>query len=386
MDRVTRAAQQVDDQFYRVLTVLRAVTLVYAVGVNAARWRDFEHPVTAWVLIGVMVVWSGVVTWLYEPRHRASWVFVVDMLVTLALLRSTQYVHTPEMLAEHTFTLTTYWVTTVVLCWAVRWGVTGGLLATAIVQSVDVTMRPTVNSSTVGNIFLMVLAAMLVGYCARALRVSAVRRVEAERAAAMATERERLARAVHDGVLQVLALVQRRGNEIGGEAAELGRLAGEQELALRSLIQSRAREDSAGDGGVADLGRALDALAEPTVSVATPSRPVMLPSETVEEVLGAVLACRANTLVHGGPDTSTWILLEAERDRVVVSVRDDGPGIPEGRLERAEAEGRLGVANSIRGRLRDLGGEAVLVDTAGQGCEWELIVPLHRVPGAASAR
>ncbi|MBW9211447.1 histidine kinase [Mumia sp. zg.B21] len=383
---MTRAAQQVDDQFYRVLTVLRAVTLVYAVGVNAARWRDFEHPVAAWLLIGVMVIWSGVVTWLYEPRHRATWVFIVDMVVTLALLRSTQYVHTPEMLAEHTFTLTTYWVTTVVVCWAVRWGVTGGLLATAIVQTVDVTMRPTVNSSTVGNIFLMVLASMLVGFCAHALRVSAVRRVEAERAAAMASERERLGRAVHDGVLQILALVQRRGNEIGGEAAELGRLAGEQELALRSLIQSRGRDEPTTDGQMIDLGRALDTLAEPRVSVATPSRPVMLPAEVVEELVAAIRACRANTTLHGGPEPSTWILLETVGDRVVVSVRDDGPGIPSGRLEEAEAEGRMGVATSIKGRLRDLGGSADLVDTGGQGCEWELSVPLTRVSWPTGAR
>ena len=34
-----------------------------------------------------MVVWSGVVTWLYEPRHRATWVFIADMAITLALLR-----------------------------------------------------------------------------------------------------------------------------------------------------------------------------------------------------------------------------------------------------------------------------------------------------------
>lgn len=39
-----------------------------------------------------------------------------------------------------------------------------------------------------------------------------------------------------------------------------------------------------------------------------------------------------------------------------MTVRDDGPGIPEGRLAQAEGEGRLGVALSIRGRLRDLGG------------------------------
>lgn len=41
---------------------------------------------------------------------------------------------------------------------------------------------------------------------------------------------------LHDSVLQVLALVQRRGTEVGGEAAAIGRLAGEQEAALRALI------------------------------------------------------------------------------------------------------------------------------------------------------
>ena len=61
----------------------------------------------------------------------------------------------------------------------------------------------------------------------------------AERTAATEAERARLARAVHDGVLQVLALVQRRGGELGGEAGELGRLAGEQEIRLRALIRAQ---------------------------------------------------------------------------------------------------------------------------------------------------
>ena len=47
----------------------------------------------------------------------------------------------------------------------------------------------------------------------------AVERDQALRAAAVAQERARLARAVHDGVLQVLALVQRRGGELGGDSA-----------------------------------------------------------------------------------------------------------------------------------------------------------------------
>jgi len=33
------------------------------------------------------------------------------------------------------------------------------------------------------------------------------------------------------------------------------------------------------------------------------------------------------------------------------------------------------VAESIRGRMNDLGGEAVLTTAPGQGTEWELVVP-----------
>ena len=58
-----------------------------------------------------------------------------------------------------------------------------------------------------------------------------------------------------------------------------------------------------------------------------------------------------------------------------MSVRDDGPGIPEGRLAEAEEQGRLGVSESIRGRMRDLGGRAELTTAPGQGTEWELSVP-----------
>ena len=62
-------------------------------------------------------------------------------------------------------------------------------------------------------------------------------------------------------------------------------------------------------------------------------------------------------------------------DEVIVSVRDDGVGIPEGRLAQAEAEGRMGVSKSILGRVQALGGTAVLQTGPGEGTEWEINVP-----------
>ncbi len=78
--------------------------------------------------------------------------------------------------------------------------------------------------------------------------------------------------------------------------------------------------------------------------------------------------------MHVGADAPSWVLLEAFPDRVELSVRDEGPGIAEGRLAEAEREGRLGVTESIRGRIADLGGTALLT-TGSTGSEWEFSVP-----------
>ena len=58
-----------------------------------------------------------------------------------------------------------------------------------------------------------------------------------------------------------------------------------------------------------------------------------------------------------------------------MTIRDDGPGIPDGRLAEAAAAGRLGISHSIRGRLRDLGGSAVISSAAGEGTTVELCLP-----------
>ncbi len=110
------------------------------------------------------------------------------------------------------------------------------------------------------------------------------------------------------------------------------------------------------------------------VTVSLPGMAVPMPAHAVDEIVAAVSACISNTLVHVGRSAPSWVLLEAFPDRVVVSVRDEGPGIPAGRLEAAADDGRLGVTESIRGRIRDLGGTAE-VTSGSYGTEWELTVP-----------
>jgi signal transduction histidine kinase len=123
------------------------------------------------------------------------------------------------------------------------------------------------------------------------------------------------------------------------------------------------------------------------VTVSAPGTPVLLPGRSVSELGAAVGAALDNVRRHAGPQARAWILVEDEPEEVVVSVRDDGPGFDAAvRLGEAAREGRLGVRQSIRGRMSDLGGSAEIVSVPGQGTEVELRVPRrHRRSGEGGA-
>jgi signal transduction histidine kinase len=216
-----------------------------------------------------------------------------------------------------------------------------------------------------------------IGFASTVLRRSAERLRHAVASEAGMRERERLARAVHDGVLQVLGYVRRRGAELGGAAAELGVLAGEQEFALRTLLTTGAAPVDV--HGRRDLAAALRMLASEHVSVSTPAQRVELPAHVVDELVAVAGAALANVAEHVGPDAPAWVLLEDTKYGVEISVRDEGPGIPDGRLATAEAEGRLGVPRSMRGRVHDLGGTISCDTGPGRGTDWTISVPKREV-------
>jgi signal transduction histidine kinase len=361
----------VQDTMLRALGILRFLVLLNAIGIYLLRYDGYDHPlVGALVMVG-LVAWTAFVVWAYAaPARRTPLLLVADLVVAVAAIGLSPYVKGEGLNA----TLPGFWVMGVVLAWAILWRWAGGLTAAAVVSIADISIREDFTQKAYGNIFLLILGGAIVGFLSGLLQQMAGQRDRAERAAATAAERQRLARVVHDGVLQVLALVQRRGPELGPDGAELGRLAGEQEVRLRGLVQQDSRELIAPLGDQ-DLAQLLSGLQSAQVHVAVPGTPAVLAAEPAGEVMAAVESCLSNVRHHVGRDAEAWVLLEELDDRWVVSVRDDGPGIPEGRLEESAAEGRLGVHQSIVGRLRDLGGSATVHSAAGQGTEWELAVP-----------
>ncbi|MET8521368.1 DUF5931 domain-containing protein [Nocardioides sp. NPDC004968] len=364
------AAIEVESRLFRALAVLRVVVLINAIALTIYRAANFDPPAAALICALVMVGWTAFALWAYAaPARRTAVLVGADLAIALGLLLVTPLVKGPGFQAS----VPGFWVSGALLACAIHYRWIGGLLAGVALASVDLVLRQEIDQSIYGNAFLLVIGGPVVGYMCESVQRMALERDEAQRAAARAEERARLARAVHDGVLQVLALVQRRGGELGGDAAELGRLAGEQERELRALIRGEqpGRDPAV---GMVDLAAALAELETGTVTVSGPATAVEMPARPAEEIVAATRAALDNVRRHVGEDARAWVLLQAFPDHVEVSVRDDGPGIAAGRVVEAGAQGRLGISESIRGRIEDLGGKAELI-TGATGTEWELTVP-----------
>ncbi|GAA2443805.1 DUF5931 domain-containing protein [Streptomyces macrosporus] len=395
----------VEQPLWSALTAYRVLTMGYALALYVHAYDAYVHPLGAGAYLAVLAVWTLATVRRVSSAERCTLPFLaVDLAVAVTGILLTPLVDTAERIDAGGPTLPTIWTAGAVLGFAVKKGWRWAAGASALVGVANVIAAGGFAQDTVHNVLLVCIASIAIGYVVEVARASERTLARALRIEAATRERERLARDIHDSVLQVLAMVQRRGAAIGGEAAELGRLAGEQEAALRTLVSSgvvpevpapRAgtaveaagalaetdgtRSGETSSDGTCDVRALLSAYAGTRVSFAEPGAPVPLPATAARELAAAVGAALDNVRRHArgpaGEEAQAWILLEDEPDAVVVTVRDDGPGIPPGRLEDAEAEGRMGVALSIRGRLRDLGGSAELVSVPGQGTEVELRVP-----------
>jgi len=368
---------------WRSIAVFRFASLIYATVLLAVHPEFYRDWGGGWVVIGAMTAWTAVTTVGYaSPARRTRLLLGTDLVITALALLSTAIVQTPQATKIGVMPVTATWLAGPTLAWAVVGGARAGAAAALVIGACVVSLRWPISgahSSTVldGPIILL-LAAALIGYVSM-LSARAERALQrATEIEAASRERERLARTIHDSVLQVLAMVQKRGAEAGGEAAELGRLAGEQEATLRSLMTGN-EQPSAGAGEL-DLSAHLSREASALVSVITPADPVILTEQAVIETTAAVKAAIDNVRHHCGASARAWVLVDDEGAAVTVTIRDDGPGIPTGRLAQAAAEGRLGVSQSISGRIKDLGGSADISSTPGAGTEVRLRVPRAVLP------
>lgn len=219
--------------------------------------------------------------------------------------------------------------------------------------------------SAVSTIVLYALAGGAAGFAAARLRA-------AERDIALAEARAEVAATLHDGVLQTLAMVQRRTDD-----PDLARLAHDQERELRDFLAGR----EAPPEGLAVALRAAAARYEEryggrTEVVVADDLPEPSPA-VVAALAGAVGEALANAGRHGGAGRVVVYAEPTEgpngRDEVFCSVKDDGPG-----FDPATTSEGTGITRSIRARLADVGGRTEVDGRRGRGTEVRLWAPAGR--------
>jgi signal transduction histidine kinase len=352
---------------------------------------------TFWMVLILSAIACWVLAVSLARAWDRPWVRWIDLAVSAGVLAIAPYLLEPGEVGRQPFFVAPYAVSTV-MTWAAARGVVGGTAA-AVVLAIPLASARWLNGtawsalgfddvlSIVTGVAYYVLAGLILGLFTETLdRAAASLRTanedaatERERAARLG-ERETLARAIHDSVLQSLALVHRRGQELAGhdrvEPADVAALVGlvdQQERELRTMLRGVPAPPPT---GTVPLRTALEAAAFGIsgieVSVST-VEPAWVRAGAAAEVSAAVRAALDN-VVHHASATRATIFGEAADGNLLVSVRDDGVGFD---VEAIAAGGgdRFGIARSIRGRIEDLGGDVRIDSAPGRGTEVEIRVP-----------
>ncbi|HEV7759358.1 MAG TPA: ATP-binding protein [Acidimicrobiales bacterium] len=215
--------------------------------------------------------------------------------------------------------------------------------------------------SPLSTLVLFTLAGGIAGLVTVKLR-------EAERRISRAQAREEIARTLHDGVLQTLAVVRRRATD-----PDVVRLATEQERELREyLFGSPSTVSGGGEVGTrlrSAAARFEDHYGARARVVLAPDVPA-LPPAIADALVGAVNEALTNAGKHGGARTVT-VFAEPVDGAVFCSIKDDGSG-----FDPAQVDEGVGLSRSIRGRIVEVGGRVEIDGRPGRGAEVRCWVPV----------
>lgn len=212
------------------------------------------------------------------------------------------------------------------------------------------------SSARIASTVLFAVAGWVAGYLLNS-QAAADRSISTYRA------REEVANTLHDGVLQTLAIIQRRSDD-----TELVTLARTQELELREYLFSGA--EVAGD--LASALRAAARRAEERYPmrvdvICAPDLPAGNERE-IHTITGATNEALTNAAKHGGAATATVYAEPGDGHTFFVSIKDRGTGFDPETATRGQ-----GLKRSIEGRLAEVGGRAEISSQPGRGAE----VTLH---------
>ncbi|MDW3220325.1 MAG: hypothetical protein R8F63_17080 [Acidimicrobiales bacterium] len=189
---------------------------------------------------------------------------------------------------------------------------------------------------------------------------------EASTRISAARAREEMARTLHDGVLQTLAVIQRRSDD-----TELVELARRQDADLRGYLWGRDAPDELSDTIAAAAQRAREGYGI-AVDLLMPDDLPPLADPVRHALAGAVGEAITNAAKHADASRITVFAEPIDDDpdghTVYVSVNDDGRG-----FDPATAAGE-GIRRSIRGRIADAAGRVTITSSPTNGADVQVWV------------
>jgi signal transduction histidine kinase len=335
--------------------------------VLALRYQDLQRGWLAVVLVAGALAYTILATvWLRHgtPRLLGPPAVVSELVLATALVLGDGFAYPPGHAFSISPPLGSVWPLVSVLSAGVAFGAAWGVSAGVVLglARLGATLANGVRDlhggqviSLVGTGLFYAVAGAVAGYVAWLLR-------GAEREISAARAREEVARTLHDGVLQTLAVVERRSTD-----PDLVRLAREQDRELRRYLFGDTTD---GDGG-SDLGAALRAAAarfEATfavpVAVLVADDLPKLRRRQVEALSGAVSEALANAGKHAGARRLTVFVEPDDDGGLFCSVKDDGAG-----FDMVATAPGVGIDRSIVARMAEVGGRAEVRSHPGHGTE-----------------
>lgn len=314
-----------------------------------SRGRLLVHAHTAYVLVAVALAVTVMDTALLRVDHRLlmrPFVTGIELATGVALVAGDGWVFARGHAFSIAQSLGTAWPLAGVFAIAVAYGRVVGtgagvaLGAARFAAALGNGVHGFDESAVLSLATTTVLYALAGGVSGHVIGL--LRRAEREVSAARA--REEVARTLHDGVLQTLAVIERRATD-----SELGRLARDQERELRAYIAG-LRPDADLRVSLHGAARRFESTFGGRVQLAIADDVTSPDGDRTEAIAGAVNEALTNAGKHGGAHNVT-VFVEPSDGGLYCSVRDDGSG-----FDPSGASEGMGLSRSIRGRIEELGG------------------------------
>jgi signal transduction histidine kinase len=369
---VSNRTRAIDSQLLAGIALYRAAAWVWLFIVAAVSASRLDAPGPAWAVVGA----TGLVTigllrrvWTRTESPVRVVELSLDLTAGVALLVADGWVYEagrPQSLAGA-------WPVAAVLAIGVARGLWPSVAAAATLGAarfVGLVGMAHAPAHWHASQWLSVFSTAVLYALAGAAAATVARRVRAaEDAAAEAAARERVARDLHDGMLQTLAAVQRRATD-----PDLVHLARTQEAELRTYLFAPTTDDD-DDDLEARIRRVATATTARWGIAVNPAFVPPLPRldrTTVELLSAATGECLANAAKHSGVDRVNLSVEADESDSVLVVVRDRGVGFD------LDAVDRRGLQRSVVDRIEELGGSVDITSAPGRGTEVRLRAPTAR--------